>query len=171
VYLPAGEDVQQLPPGELDGLAFPARQFVTDLSAVIDAKALMTRRQWTSLLEALVRIEAVAHVAWLCEVQGNVWQALWSALAGGVSEGIRERIHPRRRSYLRYGTGAVSELKDRTSTYIRARLGINAVLWTLEDAGVPSTGTLSSAADVVGLCGQIVANQSKLTSVVSDAEA
>jgi hypothetical protein len=168
---PAAEDVQQLPPGELDGLAFPARQFVTDLSAVIDAKALMTRRQWTSLLEALVRIAAVAHVAWLCEVQRNIWHVLRGALAGEEGfEGIRERIYPRRLSYLSYGTGAVSELKDRISTYLRARLGINAVLWTLEDAGVPYPGTLSSAADVVSLCRQIGANLPKLCSIASDVE-
>jgi hypothetical protein len=168
---PAGEDVQQLPPGELDGLTFPARQFVTDLSAVIDAKALMTRRQWTSLLEALVRIAAVAHVAWLCEVQRNIWQVVRGALAGEeASEGVRERIYPRRLSYLSYGTGAVSELKDRTSTYLRARLGINTILWTLLEAGVPYTGTLSSAADVVALCAQIVANHPKLSGVASDIE-
>ena len=168
---PTEDDVQQLPAGELDGLAFPARQFVSDLSAVIDAKPLMTRRQWTSLLEALVRIAAVAHVAWLCEVQRNVWQVLRSALVGdGGADGIRERIYPRRLSYLSYGTGAVSELKDRTSTYLRARLGINTVLWTLEDVGAPYAGTLSSAADVAALRSQIVANQPKLSGVVADVE-
>lgn len=168
---PADDDVQQLSPAELDGLAFPARQFVTDLSAVIDAKPLMTRRQWTSLLEALVRIAAVAHVAWLCEVQRNVWQVLRTALAGEESsEDVRERLYPRRLSYLSYGTGAVSELKDRTSTYLRARLGINTVLWTLQDAGVPYAGTLSSASDVVALCDHIVANGPKLSNVANDVE-
>jgi hypothetical protein len=113
--MPAEDDVQQLPIGELDGLAFPARQFVIDLGAVIDAKPLMTRRQWTSLLEALIRIAAVAHVAWLCEVQRQAWQCLRLAITGEpVPSDLRERIYPLRLRYLTYGTGAVSELKDRT---------------------------------------------------------
>jgi hypothetical protein len=169
--MPSEDDVQQLPQGELDGLAFPARQFVTDLTAVIDAKPLMTRRQWTSLLEALVRIASVAHVAWLCEVQRQVWQCLRLALVGeSVPPDVRERIYPVRLSYLTYGTGAVSELKDRTSTYLRARLGINVVLWTLEDAGTPFAGELSSAAGVSDLYAHMLANRDKLGAVLSDVE-
>ncbi len=40
--------------------------------------------------------------------------------------------------------GAVSELKDRTSTYLGARLGLNAVLWSLDECGAAFQGKLSS---------------------------
>lgn len=169
--MPVGDDVQQLPLGELDGLAFPARQFVTDLSAVIDAKPLMTRRQWTSLLEALVRVAAVAHVAWLCEVQKQLWQCLRLAIDGEpLPRDLRERLYPLHFSYLTYGTSAVSELKDRTSMYLRARLGINSVLWTLEDACVPFVGELSSAAGIGALYAHMLANREKLSKVLPDVE-
>lgn len=42
----------------------------------------MTRRQWTSLLEALVRVAAVAHVAWLCEVQKMTWDRVQLSMDG-----------------------------------------------------------------------------------------
>ena len=156
-----------LPEGELDGLACPARQFTTDLGAIVAAKMLMTRRQWISLLEALVRIAAVAHVFWLCEVQARIWESLQVALKGGdLDPDPRSRIYPREFSYLRFGTGVISELKDRTSKYLRARLGINAVLWRLAEAGV-ATG-ISSAADVLNLCRVVRDRRGGIVDVVED---
>jgi hypothetical protein len=166
---PGDDEVQRLPSGELDGLAFPARQFVADLTAVIAAKPLMTRRQWTSLLEALVRIAAVAHVAWLCEVQKRIWDCLRGALAGHKDAGpVRNRIYPDKLAYLTYGTGAVAELKDRTSTYLRARLSINAVLWSLEEKGAGYDGALSSAADIEALRDHVLESRPKLSRVLDD---
>lgn len=166
--VPGADKVQCLPTGELEGLAFPARQFTHDLSAIIAAKPLMTRRQWTSLLEALIRVAAVAHVAWLCEVQKLTWGLLRLALKGeALPADVRLRIYPRQLNYLSYGTGAISELKDRTSQYLLARLGVNAVLWTLADAGIPFDGKLSSAADVAALCKHVSDNRSELAGVIS----
>src|SRR3546814_16320722 len=73
---------------------FPARQFVRDLNAVIAAKPLLTRRQWTSLLEAVLRLGTVSHVIWLCELHSRVWACLSEAL-GGAELGrasCRERV-------------------------------------------------------------------------------
>jgi hypothetical protein len=146
--MPKPEDCSCLPPGELDGLASPARQFCADLEAVLAAKAVMTRRQWTSLLEALVRIAAVAQVAWVSEVHRRLWACVRDVLAGGDPPAdIRSAIYPRALAYLTYGVGAVSELKDRTSTYLSARLGLNAVLWSLDECGWPFEGHLSSSED------------------------
>ncbi|QOG07358.1 hypothetical protein IGS74_03650 [Aureimonas sp. OT7] len=165
---PDASDVHCLPPDELEGYAFPARQFVRDLDAVVAAKPSMTRRQWTSLLEALVRVAAVAHVAWLCEVQKMTWDSVRLAIDGQtVPDDPRTLFYPRVLNYLSYGTGAVSELKDRTSKYLRSRLGMNAVLWTLEEAGAAYAGTLSSAADLGAFCRHVGAHRSKLTEVMS----
>jgi hypothetical protein len=49
----------------------------------------MTRRQWTSMLEALVRIAAVAHVAWLFDVQHRTWTILRRALADTSKNPLR----------------------------------------------------------------------------------
>lgn len=150
--MPDSSEIQLLPAGELDGLACPARQFAHDLTAVIRAKPWMTRRQWISLLEALVRIASVAHVAWLCEVQKLIWDYLRRALDQDEStDDVRASIYPPQLTYLNYGTSAISELKDRTSKYLRARLGINAILWTLDDAGKAYEGNLSCANDFAAL--------------------
>ena len=161
------DELRRLPEGELDGFACPAKQFVADLSAIIDAKTLMTRRQWISLLEALVRMAAVAHVVWLFEVQTRIWELLQATLRGEeVGGDLRFRIYPRNFIYLRFGTGAVSELKDRISKYLRARLGINSILWKLAElCGDPSLG---SAAEIASLCRSITDRREEMTGVTRD---
>jgi hypothetical protein len=163
--LPLPDECACLPAGELDSLASPARQFCVDLDAILAAKGVMTRRQWTSLLEALVRIAAVAHVAWICEVHRRMWEGVRAVLAGAEPPGdVRTAIYPRTLSYLTYGVG-VAELKDRTSTYLAARLGLNAVLWSLDDLGVEFEGKLSSVADVQRLLEAVKANRTGLAHV------
>lgn len=168
--MPGDGDVQALPEGELDGFAFPARQFVRDLEAVVAAKALMTRRQWTSMLEALVRMAAVAHVAWLCEVQRRMWDLLRKALGGRAEGDVRAQLYPQSLDYLTFGAGALAELKDRISAYLRARLGINALLWSLEAAGAPHAGGLSCAEDVERLRQTTADNRAALGAVLDDVD-
>lgn len=63
----------------------------------------MTRRQWTSLLEALVRVAAVAHVVWLCEVQKMTWDSVRLAITGQtVPDDPRTLFYPRVLNYLSY---------------------------------------------------------------------
>ena len=169
--MPGEGEVSLLPPGELEGRPFPARQFVSDLAAVIDAKPLMTRRQWTSMLEALVRVAAVAHVAWLCEVQRRIWDMLRKALGGRIDAvPTRDQLYPLALSYLTFGKGALAELKDRTSAYLRARLGINALLWSLDDIGASHEGGLGCAADFERLRGSVAKHQAKLGEVLDHLE-
>ncbi|OZB11119.1 MAG: hypothetical protein B7X67_05130 [Rhizobiales bacterium 39-66-18] len=164
---PVPEECSCLPPGELDKLVSPARQFCIDLEAVLAAKAVMTRRQWSSLLEALVRIAAVAHVAWLCEVHRRLWESVRAVLAGAAAPAdVRAEIYPRTLTYLTYGVGSVPELRDRTSTYLTARLGLNTVLWTLDDLGAPFEGRLSSAADAGRLLDLISSKREELSQVL-----
>ncbi|ODT20974.1 MAG: hypothetical protein ABS35_18605 [Kaistia sp. SCN 65-12] len=156
----AGDDSDILDPADCDGLAYPAKRFVRDLGAIIAAKGLMTRRQWTSLLEAIVRIAAVAHVAWLCEVNARIWDCLKSALdsAGPVGEAeTRVAMFPRSFQFLSYGDRALPGIKDRASAYLQARIGINAVLWALDATGI-KIAALSSAKRVAKACEDIRAN-------------
>jgi hypothetical protein len=168
-----GTDEELLPPGELEGLACPARQFVRDLDAIVAAKPLITRRQWISVLEALLRLAAVAHVAWLCEVHARAWDCLRAALGGQGPKGTgetRAALYPTQLSYLQYGATAVDSLKDRTSRYLRARLGMNALLWTIEDAGLPIPSQMSSASDVAELCSTVRLHKDSLGRVMSCVE-
>jgi hypothetical protein len=165
---PDAGECRCLPPGELEGLAAPARQFCADLEAVLAARAVLTRRQWISLLEALVRVAAVAHVAWVSEVHHRLWGTVRAVLAGAAPpDDVRAEIYPRALAYLTYGIGAVAELKDRTSSYLSARLGLNAVLWSLEACSAPFEGQLSSAADAKQLLQLVNANRDGLSAVDS----
>lgn len=147
-------DRDTLDAADRDGLQYPAARFVRDLSAIIAAKDAMTRRQWTSLLEAIVRIAAVAHVTWLCDVHSRTWNCIRSSLDGGGPVGAaatRAAIFPQAFQFLSYGDRALPGIKDRASAFLQARLGMNAALWTLQEVGV-SPRPLSSAEAVAETC-------------------
>ncbi|EKA33945.1 hypothetical protein PABE173_6391, partial [Pseudomonas aeruginosa ATCC 25324] len=83
--IPADEMVT-LETADFLGIPFlPARRFTKDLQAIMQAKGSMTRRQWTSLLEALLRLAAASHVTWLCDVHARTWSCLWAALTDGIA--------------------------------------------------------------------------------------
>jgi len=163
---PGAADVASLDQSDFEGAPIPARQFVEDLDAIIGARDVMTRRQWTSLLEAVIRLGAVAHVIWLCDVQSRMWQAVRSAFVDGIGPSdeaeARDQLLPQELRYLSYGDKALDRIKDRTSNYLRARLGLNAVLWALADAGQPFIGTLSTSADLARLCELVRGSRDKL---------
>lgn len=156
-------EVAMLSSDDFDNIRFmPARQFAKDLRALIQAKQAMTRRQWTSLLEAILRLAAVAHVAWLCDVQARIWRCLSEALAGSGpagAEAVRAQAFPGDAQYMTYGGKALHGLKDKASSYLSARLGINSLLWSLADAGVPYPGDLSSSEGLARLCQHVRDNR------------
>lgn len=138
--------------------AFPARQFVQDLNSVIASKSLLTRRQWTSLLEAVLRLGTVAHIIWLCELHSRIWACLSEALSGNgprsASE-ARERMFPERFSFLPLSNKPLPGIRDSISRYLTARLGINATLWALDEAGEEPADVLGSAEGLVKVCDQV----------------
>jgi hypothetical protein len=146
----------------------PARQLAKDLRAIILAKDAMTRRQWTSLLEAVLRLASVVHVVWLCDVHARIWQSLSDALGskGPVGEvQTREAIFPASPQYMAYGAKAQPSLKDSFSGYLGARLGINTLLWSLDKAGAPYLGDISSSHGVARLCQHVRDNHARLNAL------
>lgn len=138
--------------------AFPARQFVDDLNSIVASKALLTRRQWTSLLEAVLRLGTVAHVVWLCELHSRIWACLSEALNGTgptTAEDARKRMFPEQFSFLPLSSRPLPGIRDSISRYLTARLGINAVLWALQDKGVEPEDLLGSAAGLANVCDQV----------------
>lgn len=159
-------DVANLDREDFDAVHFmPAKQFAKDLRAIIQAKEAMTRRQWTSLLEAVLRLAAVAHVTWLCDVQARTWRCLSEALMGRGPMGrdeTRRAMFPESPQYMTYGGKALHGLKDRASGYLAARLGINALLWSLTHAGSPYPKDISSSNGIAQLCQHIRDNRTVL---------
>lgn len=159
-FAPADASALPEPPDAGEGV-FPARQFVLDLESVIAAKPMLTRRQWTSLLESVLRLGTVAHVVWLCELHARIWQCISDALAGeGPSsvENARERMFLREFSFLPLSNKPMAGIRDSISRYLSARIGINAVLWSLEGARVQPARAFDSPSSLAALCGQVRAH-------------
>jgi len=168
-YVPIPAEEARLDAADVGNVRFlPARQLARDLHAIIEAKDSMTRRQWTSLLEAVLRLAAVVHVAWLCDVQSKMWLCLSDALDGKGPAGeaqAREALFPARPQYMTYGAKAQPGLKDGFSGYLGARLGINMVLWSLDKAGFPYEGCMSSSSGIASLCQHVRDNHAALAAL------
>ncbi|MGO6727251.1 hypothetical protein ACCS45_03890 [Rhizobium ruizarguesonis] len=144
-----------LAPGDREGLQYPARRFVSDLYRIMDAKQSMTRRQWTSLLESIIRLAAVSHVIWICDVQSRIWGSVKESLSGsGPSNEVEARaaVLPDSLSYLSYGDRALPGLTDRVAGFLKSRLGLNAVLWAAEDCNEGIMPSLSSCSEIADFC-------------------
>lgn len=159
-------DVATLAKSDFDNIVFlPARQFTRDLRAIIQAKSAMTRRQWTSLLESVLRLAATSHVFWLCDVQARIWRCLSDAYDKNhlpTESEARTKIFPVTPHYMTYGGKALPGLRDLASSYLAARLGINAMLWSLEQVNAPFNGNLCSSSDIAALCEHIQSNKAAL---------
>lgn len=133
-------------------LHFPARIFVQDLEAALCAKESMTRRQWISILDAVIRLGTVSHVLWLCSLHERLWQQTVEVLEGiaqpsrGV-EWINNFIINVDRRMLGYGELVMPQIKNYASAYLNARLSLNLLLWTLEELG-EDLPVLNSAANI-----------------------
>lgn len=155
---PGGVVWEQLPIGLSDSLpesdrkamAYPAKQFVVDLMGIMSAKSTMTRRQWITLMEAVLRIGSVSHVFWLCDVNDRIWRAVRASLEGQVDlvpdspDAVRREILCVRKRMLSFGNPAIPTIRDLASRYLAARLGINCTLWGLDKLGVAPKQLASS---------------------------
>lgn len=125
---------------------FPAKQFVEDLWLVLDLKPALTRRQWTSVLESLLRTASTSHVLWLCGVHANLASLIDEAVEGRVptsAEQTRARLLEGATSSLVYDAPVMAHINERIRDYLKARLHITAVFgWLAERVGL-DTGELS----------------------------
>lgn len=131
-------DGPDMPFAEKATLEFPARQFVRDLQAILGAKDKMTRRQWISLLESILRLGCVTHVLWLCDVNARLWAMAREILAGGVvpnDEVLNRKLFASKSSYLVHGNPSLRIIRDYASSYLVARLGLNCLLWRMDPNG------------------------------------
>jgi hypothetical protein len=137
---------------------YPARQFVADLEGVIAAKPAMTRRQWVSLLEAVLRIGMVSHVLWICDTTDRLWKVVRDAiesdafLVPGRPEVATQVLSVRKRM-LSFGHPAIPMLRDYASKYLSARLGLNSVMWALQEArvDVPTLDSITGFQEFIGM--------------------
>lgn len=119
----------------------PAERFCRDIDVIISQKRLLTRRQWTVLLESTFRIGLGMHLLWTCQINAITWSWLLSIADGGLppSETKIENdiwhAHRETSPLLQLGGPAMPLIEQIIRKYTEARFGINLVLHRLEDVG------------------------------------
>lgn len=113
----------------------PAVRFSRDLSRVIALKKHLTRRQWISMLESILRLGSASHVLWLCKVNIECFGLIRDALGGqGIpSKDEMKYILGVGKGFWRYGQYSSSVIRERSSDFVKARIGINLALYHLEN--------------------------------------
>jgi hypothetical protein len=115
----------------------PAQQFVKDLLKIIELKDYLTRRQWISMIESILRIGSATHVLWLCRANEKCFELMYNLFEGGKveKEHSLNEIFSRGAGFWRYGQLAYNTIDDLASGFMRARLGINLIILHLKEAG------------------------------------
>ena len=120
----------------------PAERFCKDLPAVIDIKPALTRRQWTVLLEAMLRLGLGMHVLWTCSANNTAWEIALAVASGDTPPTAAEvensiwETHDETRPLLELGANAEPLMERMIERYANARTGLNLLLCRLEEAGV-----------------------------------
>jgi hypothetical protein len=141
----------------------PARQFVHDIAIVIRLKPALTRREWLGYLESLLRLGAVSHSQWLCRVHDVVWTEVMAALQQGhvrpraeLEQSLRTALTE---PWMAIGEGFAARSRTISQGYLRARYGLNLLLFEMEQSrptlseSLPRPTSLPSLADLVfALC-------------------
>ena len=146
-----------------DLIRTPAEQFSRDLKSIIGLKERLTRRQWTVLFEALLRVGLATHMLWLCRANKVVWHMVLDVIeSNSVPDAlaIEERCwegYDNVDPLLELGRDGIPFIKKRLQEFIQARLGLNLLLHALEDAGcgwpnpigVSQNGNLQPAPELI----------------------
>jgi hypothetical protein len=120
----------------------PAEQFCRDMPSIIGLKPHMTRRQWTVLVEASLRLGLGMHALWVCQLNVVAWELALATVAGNPvpSEIEIEKLlwesHCDSRPLLEIGQNSEPMLKYLIERYAYARMGLNLLFCRLQDAGI-----------------------------------
>lgn len=121
--------------------ASPAERFCKDIEAILQLKNTLTRRQWTVLLEAILRVGLSTHVLWICHINTVCWQFVLSVTSGNNLPTENEieigfwQSHRDKNSLLEFGHNADLSIRHLLEKYVYARFGLNLLFCLLEDAG------------------------------------
>lgn len=119
----------------------PAERFCKDLDAVLELKDRLTRRQWTVLVEALLRLGLAMHVLWVCHVNDKCWQLVLRVAEGEAApsaQEIEELLWGSNLSIIslfEVGRDAKPRIEELVERYVAGRFGLNLLLHRLEDTG------------------------------------
>jgi hypothetical protein len=147
------------------GIAIPAGQFVRDLEYVMAVKNRLTRRQWVSLLESLLRLGTASHILWLCRANSECFRFADAVVRGQdppSEEDLRARLSMKS-PFWRYGQLAARTIKDFARDFVIARIGLSLILWHCDELRQTATQfpqpSLSSIPSIVEFTRILAANR------------
>ncbi|MBU71683.1 MAG: hypothetical protein CMN81_06155 [Spongiibacter sp.] len=108
-------------------LDYPAKQFVADLKAIIQLKKHLTRRQWVSMVESLLRIATASHVFWIAALNIELFEAIKKIMSGSDIDLAKAEFWDRvsKLDYVSYGQYSARAIKAYSTGYLKSRVGIN----------------------------------------------
>ncbi len=144
-------DVMAISHDDAQEIHSPAKSFHEDLDAVLRLKPYLTRRQWISMLESVLRIGTASHVLWICHVHEVVWGELQRCLSGKVplTDNLNSDLSIPSNGFWAYGDKALPKAKDMIRKYYIARIGINHVLQVANHIGLEIPGDCLSTLEGV----------------------
>ena len=134
----------------------PAERFCKDLPALLSVKRALTRRQWTVLLEAILRLGLGMHVLWTCNTNVTLWDMVLRVASGDTPPTRLEietelwEIPDETSALLEIGTNAEPLVRRLIERYAYARTGLNLLLCRLEDGGAPWADTAPLGSSLKG---------------------
>lgn len=144
----------------------PAMALVRDLKIILGLKEQLTRRQWISILESLLRLGTAAHVLWVCAVNILTRDLLRKVIVGEPPPGLARvtAAFEAAGTYWRYGQVASSAIQNYATGFAKSRVFINLLLWHLEKSfgQGPSIPVLASPAEVNALCDFVASHRNRL---------
>jgi hypothetical protein len=159
-------DVMAICNEDANAIQSPAKYFHEDLDAVLRLKPHLTRRQWLSMLESILRIGTTSHVLWICHVHEVIWGQLQQCLSGKVpnTDNLHEDLSIPSNGFWVYGDKALPKAKDMIRKYYIARIGINHVLKVADHVGMEiPVGSLSTVEGVSSFLYKISEAHGKLS--------
>jgi hypothetical protein len=118
----------------------PAERFGDDLVGVLETKRTLTRRQWTVLLESMLRLGLGMHVLWTCNANIAVWEGTLAVASGSNPPTAADlelaiwETNEETQPILELGANAEPLISRAIEKYAYARTGINLLLCRLDDA-------------------------------------
>lgn len=114
---------------------FPAKQFVDDLRAVIELKKHLTRRQWVSMLESLLRIATASHVFWICALNIELFESIKRIMSGMDVTSSKIELWDRlsQPTYVAYGQYSARAIKTYSTGFLKSRVGINLLVHLIDE--------------------------------------
>ena len=123
-----------LPNNEIEKITSPATTLLNDIKYIIKLKDQLTRRQWISVLEVILRLGSSAHFMWLCHVNSIVWKKIKDSYIKSLKFQLSEEdISTPDNEFWTYNLPVNKATKDHLKSYFKAKIGINYFLYWLED--------------------------------------